>query len=110
MVEDSDGREEEAETETDLRTELGLKTERLKTELGLKAELGLKTEIALLNSSLDRGASLCRYRRISEHFGAVELMVTVSWTFQKVSWEATMKVVFGGTADSSHSSHGECFA
>jgi hypothetical protein len=61
VVEDPDEREEEIKTETDLRT-----------------ELGLKTEIALLNSRLDRGASLCRYPRISEHFGAVELMVTAS--------------------------------
>jgi hypothetical protein len=61
VVEDPDGREEETETETDLRT-----------------ELGLKTEIALLNSRFGRGASLCRYPRISEHFVAVELMVTAS--------------------------------
>ena len=65
--EDPDGREEETETETDLRTEVGPKT-----------EVGLKTEVALLNSRLDRGASLCRYPRISEHFVAVELMVTAS--------------------------------
>ena len=61
MVEDPDEREEETETETDLGT-----------------ELGLKTEIALLNSRVYRGASLCRYPRISEHFVAVELMVTAS--------------------------------
>jgi hypothetical protein len=59
--EEADGREEETENETDLRT-----------------ELGLKTEVALLNSRLDRGASLCRYPRISEHFVAVELMMTAS--------------------------------
>ena len=85
MVEDLDGREQETETETDLRTEVGLKTEGglkievgLMTEVGLKIEVGPKTEVGLLNSRLDRGASLCRYPRISEHFVAVELMMTAS--------------------------------
>lgn len=60
MVEYQDGREE-TKTETDLRT-----------------ELRLKTEIALQNPRLDLGASLDRYPRISEHFVAVELMITDS--------------------------------
>ena len=54
MVEVPDGREKETETETETGTELGL--------------------IALLNSRVYRGASLCRYPRISEHFVAVELV------------------------------------
>ena len=58
VVEVPDGREKETETETETGTELGL--------------------IALLNSRVYRGASLCRYPRISEHFVAVELMVTAS--------------------------------
>jgi hypothetical protein len=59
VVEVPDEHEEETETET---------------ETDLRTELGLKTEIALLNSRVDRGASLCRYPRISEHFVAVELV------------------------------------
>ena len=57
VVEVPNRRKEETETETETGT-----------------ELGLKTEIALLNSRVYRGASLCRYPRISEHFVAVELV------------------------------------
>ena len=73
MVEDPDGREE-----VDEREEPDGREEETEAETDLRTELGLKTEVSLLNSRLDRGASLCRYPRISEHFVAVELMVTAS--------------------------------
>jgi hypothetical protein len=61
-----------------------------------------ETENALQSPRLDLTASLYRYPRISEHFVAVELMVTASQTFWGARYEPTMKMHSVGAANSSY--------